>query len=54
MRSRFILGRLVDLLPTLDEIEVSEVAQLLLHVAFHLKVFEQPPRGSALARVLAT
>jgi hypothetical protein len=39
-----IIGRLVDLLPTLDEIIVGEVADHLLHVVFHWEEFELPPQ----------
>ncbi len=39
-----IIGRLVELLPILDEIVVSEVADHLLHVAFHWEEFELPPQ----------
>jgi hypothetical protein len=39
-----IIGRLVDLLPMLDEIIVGEVADHLLHVAFHWEEFELPPQ----------
>ena len=39
-----IIGRLVDLLSTLDEIIVGEIADHLLHAAFHREEFEQPPQ----------
>jgi hypothetical protein len=39
-----IIGRMVDLLPTLNEILVGEVADHLLHVAFQWEEFELPPQ----------
>ena len=39
-----IIGRLVELLSTLDEIVVGEVADHLLHVAFHWEEFGLPPQ----------
>ncbi len=39
-----IIGRMADLLPTLNEILVGEVADHLLHVAFHWEEFELPPQ----------
>lgn len=40
----FIIGRLVEVLSTLDEIVVDEVADHLLHVAFHWEQFGLPPQ----------
>ncbi len=40
----FIIGRLVELLPTLDEIAVGEVADHLLHDAFHWDQFGLLPQ----------
>lgn len=39
----FIIGQLVDLLPTMHDNMVGEVADHLLHVAFHWEEFELPP-----------
>ncbi len=39
-----IIERLVELLPTLDKIVVGEVADHLLHVAFHWEEFGLPPQ----------